>query len=254
MARFTRPWWWRSVRRGNPPSRRPIGVVTGPYTTGDASRRHGATRSVSRDENGRGGRVSMGLPVAPATGEEAPRWPARFLAGRRPNTRAAYAADLRGFGAWALQHHCPAREVTDTQTGEARRGPPSAGTGAASGLALDFLNQLRQAGRSAATINRRLAALRALIKLARLFGAVSWTLEVSRSGDDLVPSTPHWQIRRGRLMSTSSRTRAGYAPRRGERRITAWAPRRRPSPRTRTSAPALRRASGSVLSACAMLN
>lgn len=121
---------------------------------------------------------SLTIPAAANAGEGAQRLIQRFLAGRRPNTRAAYASDLRCFAAWSLQLGRPARLVTDLETAEALRRLLRAGAGPANGLILDHLNQLRQEGRSAATLNRRLAALRALVRLARLLGAVSWSLEV----------------------------------------------------------------------------
>jgi integrase/recombinase XerC len=121
---------------------------------------------------------SLTIPAADVSGDQVERLVERFLAGRRPNTRAAYESDLRGFAAWALQLGRPARLVTDVETAEALRRLLSLGAGPANGLILDYLNQLRAEGLSAATVNRRLAALRALIKLARLLGAVGWTLEV----------------------------------------------------------------------------
>ena len=92
----------------------------------------------------------------------------RFLAGRSPNTRQAYADDLADFAAWlGLAPPAAVAQLLD------------ADGGAANGLALDYLNHLRELGRSRATVNRRLAALRSLVKLARLLGLVTWSIEVS---------------------------------------------------------------------------
>jgi integrase/recombinase XerC len=52
------------------------------------------------------------------------------------------------------------------------------GPGLANQLVHDYLVELRQRGPASATINRRLSALRSLIRLARLFQLVSWTLEL----------------------------------------------------------------------------
>src|SRR6202011_1195044 len=52
------------------------------------------------------------------------------------------------------------------------------GPGLAHQLVHDYLVQLRQRGLASATINRRLSALRSLVRLARLFQLVSWTLEL----------------------------------------------------------------------------
>jgi integrase/recombinase XerC len=92
----------------------------------------------------------------------------RFMAGRSPNTRQAYADDLADFAAWLGLE--PAAAVGQLLV---------AGAGAGNGLALDYLNYLRELGRARATVNRRLAALRSLVKLARLLGLVTWSIEVS---------------------------------------------------------------------------
>ena len=91
----------------------------------------------------------------------------RFLANRSPNTRQAYADDLADFAAWSGR----APRIAVAQLLQAGAGP-------ANGLVLDYLNHLRELSRSQATINRRLAALRSLVKLARLLGLVAWSIEV----------------------------------------------------------------------------
>lgn len=54
----------------------------------------------------------------------------------------------------------------------------SHGPGPANALALRYRAQLLDRQLSAATVNRRLAALRSLVKLARTLGLVTWALEV----------------------------------------------------------------------------
>jgi integrase/recombinase XerC len=53
------------------------------------------------------------------------------------------------------------------------------GAGPANALVLDYRSTLLDRQLSPATINRRLAALRSLVRVARTIGAVSWTLEIS---------------------------------------------------------------------------
>jgi integrase/recombinase XerC len=52
------------------------------------------------------------------------------------------------------------------------------GHGPANELALNYKNSMVDVGLAPSTVNRRLAALRSLVKLARTIGMVSWTLEV----------------------------------------------------------------------------
>jgi integrase/recombinase XerC len=54
----------------------------------------------------------------------------------------------------------------------------SAGHGRANELALRYRAHLQGRGLAAATVNRRLAALRSLVKLGRTLGMVAWALEV----------------------------------------------------------------------------
>jgi integrase/recombinase XerC len=113
------------------------------------------------------------VPVQPSAGAVDPT-PATaqlvkmFLTGRSPQTIRAYAADLADFADFA--------GVDTVATAAAQL--LAAGAGQANALALSYRADLLSRGLSAATVNRRLAALRSLVKLARLLGLVSWSLEV----------------------------------------------------------------------------
>ena len=93
---------------------------------------------------------------------------ALFLAGRSPQTLRAYRQDLEDWAAWLgmLDLDGASRELL------------GAGPGRANGLALAYRGALLDRGLAPATINRRLAALRSLVRLARTVGIVPWTLEV----------------------------------------------------------------------------
>ena len=91
-----------------------------------------------------------------------------FLAGRNPRTLLAYRRDLTDFQNFTQSTSLQAAAAFLT----------SQGSGAANGLALAYRVSLQDRGLAPATINRRLAALRSLVKLARVLGMVSWELEV----------------------------------------------------------------------------
>jgi len=91
-----------------------------------------------------------------------------FYAGRNERTLAAYRADLASFRIFveaATAHEAACRLLTVTH-------------GEANGIALAYKAQMTDRGLQAATINRRLAALRSLVKLAGALGLVPWTLAV----------------------------------------------------------------------------
>jgi integrase/recombinase XerC len=93
---------------------------------------------------------------------------AAFFSGRSPHTIAAYRADLGDFAAFA-----------EAGTVEAAAGRLLAhGNGAANGVALTWRSHLVKLGRSPATINRRLSALRAVVALARTLGLITWSLDI----------------------------------------------------------------------------
>jgi len=94
---------------------------------------------------------------------------AAFLAGRSPLTLRAYRRDLEDF-----------RRVAGVPTvAHAAALLLAHGHGAANGLALAYRADLQGRGLAAATINRRLAALRSLVTIARTLGLVPWALEVT---------------------------------------------------------------------------
>lgn len=93
---------------------------------------------------------------------------AAFYSSLSPNTLEAYRRDLGDFTA-----HLGAVNV------EAAARLLVAGTlGEANALALAYRSAMIQAGRSPATINRRLSAVRSLVALARTLGFVPWVIEV----------------------------------------------------------------------------
>jgi integrase/recombinase XerC len=92
-----------------------------------------------------------------------------FLSGRSERTLRAYRADLSDFARFA--------GVEDDADAAAAR--LMGGThGEANAVALAYRAHLLERGLAPATVNRRLAALRSLVKLARTLGLVPWTLEV----------------------------------------------------------------------------
>ena len=101
-------------------------------------------------------------PLRPAEVLEA--WAARL----KPTSLRAYGADL----AWW------ASRVGVGSAGELVRLLIGFGAGRTNLLALRGVAALRDAGRSPATCNRRLRALKSLVAAARLVGVIAWTVEV----------------------------------------------------------------------------
>src|SRR4051812_43439443 len=91
-----------------------------------------------------------------------------FLAGRSRQTLRAYPRDLAGFAGWAGAG----------SPGEAAGLLLAGGQGRANEVALAYRQQLQARGLAPATVNRRLAALRSLVKLARTLGMVGCSLDV----------------------------------------------------------------------------
>ena len=105
-----------------------------------------------------------------------------FKEGLSENTRRAYAQDLRDCARFlaALSDEVgpDVSELLDGATYVARKLLPK-GPGMANAVVSEYRNHLRDDGLAPATVNRRLAAVRSLVKAARLFGLVTWKLEVS---------------------------------------------------------------------------
>lgn len=91
-----------------------------------------------------------------------------FLSGRSPRTLEAYRQDLGDF----------ARYLGAETAEEASRRFLAGGKGPANETAHAYRAELLTRGLSPSTVNRRLAALRSFVKLARLFGVVDFTLDV----------------------------------------------------------------------------
>ncbi len=91
-----------------------------------------------------------------------------FLSGRSERTIRAYRQDLSDFKTF----------VKENTLGTAVSRLLKRGHGEANALASGYKSALVAQGLSASTINRRLSALRSLVKLARTFAIVRWTLNV----------------------------------------------------------------------------
>src|SRR5262249_55751698 len=102
-----------------------------------------------------------------------PRGPAArlvgaFLSGRSPQTLRAYRKDLEDLAAFLGV--ASASAIPGTLLG--------GGQGAANERAPAYRAHPQQRGLAPATVNRRLAAMRSLVKLARTLGMTPWTLDV----------------------------------------------------------------------------
>lgn len=106
--------------------------------------------------------------LTPAPGTAAGELVEAFLSGRNERTLRAYNRDLRDFASFL--------NLEDLD--QAAAFLLGGGHGPANALALRYRANLMERGLAAATVNRRLAALRSLVKLARTLGLVSWSLEV----------------------------------------------------------------------------
>ncbi len=108
--------------------------------------------------------------TAPPTvsGDAASRLIEAFLAGRNERTMQAYRKDLVDF-----QNFTGLRDID-----VAAHLLLSRGHGPANELVLRYRAHLVERGLAAATVNRRLAALRSMVKLAGTLGMVPWKLEI----------------------------------------------------------------------------
>jgi integrase/recombinase XerC len=91
-----------------------------------------------------------------------------WLAGKKPTTVRGYSEDLSAFARW-LGASSPGVAVDDLLALPA---------GEANGLVLRWSTWMLDHDLSSATINRRLAALRSVTKLARMLGRIAWAIEV----------------------------------------------------------------------------
>jgi integrase/recombinase XerC len=91
-----------------------------------------------------------------------------FLSGKSKTTLLAYRADLEAFS----------RFLGKSTIDEAADAFLGYGHGMANQVALSYRAQMLESGLAPATCNRRLAAVRSLVKLARVIGRVTWVLEI----------------------------------------------------------------------------
>lgn len=97
-----------------------------------------------------------------------------FLYGRSEKTRRAYKRDL-----WDFTEFCEEKDLITTI-----RLLIGTGQAGANLMALDFKEHLIRSGKAPASINRKLASLRSLTRMARVIGLISWTLEVSNVANE----------------------------------------------------------------------
>ena len=106
-------------------------------------------------------------PHLPANGADADLI-AMFLSGRKPTTLRAYGQDLEDFAGFLRAES--GRAAVDLLV--------AAGQGTANSWALAYRNDMAARELAPATIARRLAALRSVVKLARTLGRIAWSLDV----------------------------------------------------------------------------
>lgn len=112
-------------------------------------------------------KTSAPIAAAGLSQQDARELLAAFLEGRCDRTLAAYRADLADFAqSLGLDTEAAAERLLGSGHGPANR------------IALAYRAHLLERGLSPATVNRRLAALRSLVKLAGTLGFVPWKLEV----------------------------------------------------------------------------
>jgi integrase/recombinase XerC len=91
-----------------------------------------------------------------------------WLRARNPNTLRGYLSDVERFREW----------LGATSTAAAVEALLSAGQAAANLMVMNYVAALVERGLAGATIARRLAALRSMVRIARKIGRVNWSLDV----------------------------------------------------------------------------
>lgn len=109
-----------------------------------------------------------------------------FWSGRSPHTVTSYRLDIEDFCRFLSTLYLT---PTTTPQLELLRQFFNDGAGHANGAVLDYRNQLRVRDAAPGTINRRLSAIRSLVRLARLIGMVWWTIEVENVRGELSRDT-----------------------------------------------------------------
>jgi integrase/recombinase XerC len=143
--------------------------------------------------------VTVYAPYIPNT-EAGPGSPlyAAFLAGRSPHTLRAYGADLEAFTAY----------LGEPSPGAALSRLISLPAGDGNGQLLAYRAHMIDAGLTPATINRRLAAIRSALKLARTLGLTSWAPEIRGLKVEAYRDTTGPGLNGARAMLAKARTQA----------------------------------------------
>lgn len=121
-----------------------------------------------------------------------------WLGGRNPRTLAAYRKDMEDFG----------RFMGLRSGGEAVELLLGLSQGEANGRVLAYRNAMQGRGLSGSTVGRRLASLRSLVKLARMLGRVSWSLDIASPKSERLRDTSGPGLGGWRLMLEEARKRA----------------------------------------------
>ena len=112
--------------------------------------------------------TALALPVESAQPVSVDELVTAFLSARSPRTMEAYRIDLESLGDFI-----GLTSIRDTAQTIIAQSP-----GGANHLVLRYRNHLVEQKLAPATINRRLAAIRSLVKLARTLGLITWSIEI----------------------------------------------------------------------------